>query len=73
MESCRYRIDMTDVIIHACSTIQSTKFVDVPVRVDRTGLTIQRPKCIVDYDKYMGAVVFFSFANDGSVERLSSV
>ena len=43
--------------VHMCTTIHDASFVDVPRRVDRrTGEQIQRPACIVDDDKYMGAV-----------------
>lgn len=43
--------------VHMCTTLHSAEFIDVPDKVDRTtGEAIQRPHCIVDYDKYMGAV-----------------
>lgn len=43
--------------VHMCTTVHTAEFIDVPGRVDRTtGQAIQRPRCIVDYDKYMGAV-----------------
>ena len=43
--------------VHMCTTIHDASFVDVPGRVDRrSGDQIRRPACIVEYDKYMGAV-----------------
>lgn len=43
--------------VHMCTTLHNAEFIDVPGRVDRaTGQPIRRPKCIVDYDKHMGAV-----------------
>ena len=43
--------------VHMCTTVHTAEFIDVQGRVDRTtGQAIQRPRCIVDYDKYIGAV-----------------
>ncbi|XP_062570286.1 piggyBac transposable element-derived protein 4-like [Saccostrea cucullata] len=43
--------------VHMCTTVHNAEFINVPGRVDRTtGQPIQHPRCIVDYDKYMGAV-----------------
>jgi len=43
--------------VHMCTSIHNADFLDVPGRVDHnTGEAIRRPSCIIDYDKYMGAV-----------------
>ena len=40
-----------------CTSIHNADFLDVHGRVDHnTGEAIHRPSCIIDYDKYMGAV-----------------
>nr|XP_022314098.1 uncharacterized protein LOC111118777 [Crassostrea virginica] len=43
--------------VHMFTTVHTAEFIDVQGRVDRTtGQAIQPPHCIVDYDKYIGAV-----------------
>jgi hypothetical protein len=40
-----------------CTSIHNADFIDVHGRVDHnTEEAIHRPSCIIDYDKYMGAV-----------------